>query len=101
MGDGRNRYCLPNTKKLMIHQKKKKNTIARWWEVLHSSQLFGPFQVDEYHPRQNFFGQHEQHLSHLVGVSFISKKLIGSFRVNGLGLSLGLGVNGNVGEVQV
>ena len=36
-----------------------------------------------------------------VGVGFISKKLVRSFEVDGLAWSLGLGVNGDVGKVQV
>ena len=36
-----------------------------------------------------------------VRVSFIGKKLVGSFKVDGLGWSLGLGANGNMGKVQV
>lgn len=36
-----------------------------------------------------------------VGVGFISKKLVGSFGVDGLGWCLGLGVNGDVRKVQV
>ena len=36
-----------------------------------------------------------------VRVGFIGKKLVGSFEVDGLGWSLGLGANGNMGKVQV
>ena len=36
-----------------------------------------------------------------VGNGVINKQLIGVFRVDGLGWSLGLGVNGNMGQVQV
>ena len=35
------------------------------------------------------------------GVGFISKKLVSSFGVDMLGWSLGLGFNGDIGQVQV
>ena len=35
-----------------------------------------------------------------IGVGFIDKKLVNSFRVDELGWSLGLGVNKDVGKVQ-
>ena len=36
-----------------------------------------------------------------IGVGLIDKELVGSFEVDGLGMSLILGVNGNVRKIQV
>ena len=59
MGDERNRYCFLKNKKLMTHTHTHTHTqtTTGWWEVLHSSQPFGPLQVDGYHPQRIFLGQ--------------------------------------------
>ena len=101
MGDGRNRYCFLKKKKEKKRKKKKKLLLdgGRFFILLN---YLDPFKLKSIIPNR-FFLVNMSSLPVIlkVRVSFIGKKLVGSFKVDGLGWSLGLGANGNMGKVQV
>ena len=87
----------------MIYTKKKKKKIllaVGRFLILHN--FLVPFKLTGTVPNRFFMVSRGNIPFNLrVGVGFINKKLFGSFGVDGLGWSLGLGINGDVGKVQV
>ena len=105
MGDGRNRYCLLKNTKLTIYKKekeKKKELLLASGRFFIFLRRLIPFKLTGTIPNGFFLiSMSSTPVSLRVGVGFIGKELIDSFRVDGLGWSLGLDVNGDVGKVQV
>ena len=101
MGDRRNRYCFLKNKKLLIKKKKKKLLLAggRFFNLLNR---LVPFKLTGTIPNRFFLvSRGSISVTLRVGVSFIGKKLVTSFGVDRLGWSLGLGIDRDVGKVQV
>ena len=101
MGDRRNRYRFLKSKKLMIYKKKKKLLIVGGSFFILLNRLV-PFKLIGTIPNGFFLvSMGSIPITLRVGVGFISKKLVGSFKVDRLGWSLSLGINGDVEKVQV